>query len=182
MTANKTVLEIRWWLAVSVLLAAAAVGGCATQTATQIQHPFEATKHRVVRLEPCEDRTGFKGDRDLKAEATRAFTEKVKATKRFEIREDAPLVLTCDIERFVEGSALKRWTWPGWGRTQAAVAVIVWERPGDKVLATLRSESEVAAGGLYTIGADQYILGVAFDDIAKQLEAWAGGAGSGKGP
>jgi len=95
---------------------------------------------------------------------------------------DAPLALTCDIERFTEGSALKRWVMPGWGATQAAISVMVWEKPGDNVLATFRSQSSVSIGGLYTIGADQYILGVAFDDIVKQMEVWAKGASPEKAP
>ena len=38
----------------------------------------------------------------------------------------------------------------------------VWEKPGDRMLGAFRSHSQVQAGGLYTIGADQYILGTAF--------------------
>jgi len=44
-------------------------------------------------------------------------------------------------------------------------------------LALLRSRSSVEGGGLYTIGADQYILNVAFNDIIKQMEAWTKGSG-----
>ena len=167
---------------VIVLVVAAVLAGCAaTQSATQAQHPFVATQHRTVRIEPCEDRTELKGQRDLAGEATQLLTEKVKASKLFALSTDASLVLTCDIERFAEGSALKRWMLPGWGATQAAVAVIVWEKPGDKVLATLRSQSSVEGGGLFSMGADQRILSVALDDIMKQLEAWASGADAGKG-
>lgn len=188
MTSDGTSRQIRWriarqWLVIgTAALAGATLLGCATQSAMQIQQPFIATKHGAVRIEPCQDRTDSSGTRDLAEEATRLLTEKVKATKLFEIAADAPLVLTCDIERFAEGSALKRWLWPGWGATQAGVAVLVWEKPGEKVLATLRSQSSVQAGGLFTIGADQYILSVALDDIVKQLEAWATGASAEKGP
>ncbi len=162
------------------LMVGAALAGCATQSATQVQHPFMATQHPTVRIEPCEDRTELKGRRDLTGEATQILTEKVKASKLFELSTDASFVLTCDIERFAEGSAVKRWLLPGWGATRAAVAVIVWEKPGEKVLATLRSQSSVEGGGLFSIGADQYILSVAFDDIMRQLEAWAQGAEAAK--
>jgi hypothetical protein len=37
----------------------------------------------------------------------------------------------------------------------------------------LRSQGAVKGGGLYTIGADQYILGVAVDEVVKQLHEWA---------
>ena len=169
------------WLLLAFFLVGTALGGCATQSATQIQEPFLPIKHRAVRIETCQDRTDFEGTRPLAEEATQTLTEKVRASKLFEVTPDAPLVLTCDIERFAEGSALKRWISPGWGPTLATVAVIVWETPGSKVLATLRSQSSVQSGGLYTIGADQYILSVAFNDIVKQLETWATGEGRAKG-
>jgi hypothetical protein len=124
----------------------------------------------------CEDRTGQETGRNLASEATESLIAKLQAGGLFQVVDDAPLVFTCDIERFAEGSALKRWVAPGWGSTQAGVAVMVWEQPGDKVLATFRSHAHVDAGGLYTIGADQYILSAAFDDIVKQVRAWVTGA------
>ncbi len=154
------------------------LSGCATQSVTQVQKPLEPTIQRTVRIEPCVDRTGFKGERDLAGDATRIFTDKLRESGLFDVKDDGALVMTCDIERFEAGSALKRWVLPGWGATQAAVSVMVWEKPGDKVLGTFRSQSSVKAGGLYTIGADKYILGTAFDDIIKQLKEWTTGTSS----
>jgi hypothetical protein len=147
------------------------VAACATQSAVQFAEPFVPSKHQLVRIEPCQDRSGFTG-RDLASEGTRLLNQKVAATNVFVVAEDAPLVLTCDIERFAEGSAFQRWLWPGWGPTQASVTVMVWQKPEEKTLALLRSQSSVEVGGLYTIGADQYILSVAFDDIVGQLKQW----------
>lgn len=162
-------------LGIAGLLAA----GCVTESASRIERAYVPGPRPAARITACQDRTGFSGARDLTGEATRALTEKVRASGLFEITSDATLVLTCDIERFAEGSALKRWILPGRGSTQAGVAVMVWEQPGDHVLATFRSQSHVDAGGLYTIGADQYILDSAFDDVVKQLRGWvAGGAGA----
>ena len=168
-------------------LTAAVVGlmvftGCATQSLPQFQAAFVPAKHRNVRVERCQDRSGFKGERDLAAEATEALTEKLKATNVFEISPKASLVLSCDIESFAEGNAFQRWILPGWGATEARVAVIVFERPGEKVLATLRSHSAVGSGGLFSVGADQYILSVALDDIVNQMEAWAKGASTQQQP
>lgn len=154
--------------------------GCATQSATMIQQPFESDKYRIVQITPCVNRTDYKGTHDLPTEATRTFTDKVRESGLFEIAPDAKLVLTCDIERFEEGSAVKRWVMEGWGATQAQVVVMVWQKPDDKVLATFRTEAAVKSGGLYTIGADHYIFGAAFDDIVKQLKAWIKGNEPGK--
>jgi hypothetical protein len=157
-----------------LLVVTLALGGCVTQSATIAPEPAPPLTHRVVRIEPCRDRSGFTG-RDLGSETTRALADKVTASRLFEVRADAPLVLTCDIERFEEGSALKRWVWPTWGATIGQVAVSAWEQPGDRVLATFRGQAAVRAGGLYTVGADQYILGAAVDDIVGQMKAWVSG-------
>jgi hypothetical protein len=162
-------------LALAALLAVIALAGCATQSAVQVVEPFVSSKHYQVRIEPCQDRTGFT-ERDLAGEATRLLSEKVTSTKVFVIADDAPVLLTCDIERFAEGSAFKRWLLPGWGATQAAVTVMVLQKAESKTLAVLRSQASVETGGLYTIGADQYILSVALNDIVRQLEEWAKGA------
>ena len=156
------------------------VVGCTTVSTVDIQQTFDTTKQRKIRIEPCTNRTNYQGSRDLAAEATATFTEKMRQSGLFEITPDAQLVLTCDVERFEEGSAAKRWLMPGWGATQAEVVVMVWEKPEDKILATFRSEAAVKAGGLYTIGADQYIFGAAFDDVVKQMKGWTSGSPSEK--
>lgn len=149
--------------------------GCETVSTVQVQQQFEKPQQQLIRIERCINRTEYRGEHDLEAESTRTFMQKIQESGLFQIVADAPFVLTCDIERFAEGSAAKRWLMPGWGATQAEVVVMVWEKPGDKVLASFRSKTAVREGGLYTVGADQYILGAAFDDIIKQLRAWAHG-------
>ena len=157
------------------LLTLAAFSGCTTYSTVQIHEPLEHSKPYQVRIEGCTNRSDFKGSRDIAAEATRALHERIDDSGVFQVTPHAQYALTCDIERFQEGSAFKRWLAPGYGATQAEVVVMVWELSAQKVLATFRSEATVEVGGLYTIGADQYILGVAFDDIIKQLKAWATG-------
>jgi hypothetical protein len=157
------------------LLGMMLLAGCTTKEAVYVQQPFEAKEYKTVRIENCIDRTGLKDTRDLAAEATRSFTDKLRDAELFEISVDAQLVLTCDIERFVKGSAIKRWIQPGWGGTHARISVMVWEQPGDKMLAMFRNKASVENGGLYTIGADQYIFGAAFDAIIEQLKEWVQG-------
>lgn len=166
---------IRSLISPLLLLTLASFSGCTTYSSVQVQEPLEHRKHYQVRIEGCVNRTDFQGSRDIAAEATRTLLKKIDDSGLFQITPDAQYVLTCDIERFQEGSAFKRWLAPGYGATQAEVVVMVWELPAQKVLATFRSEARVQAGGLYTIGADKYILGAAFDDIIRQLKAWVTG-------
>lgn len=161
--------------AARILFTLAFLIGCTTQSTTQIQKPFDPVEYRVLSIEACVNRTDYKGTHDLAAEATRALTKKLEESELFDIKPDANLVLTCDIMRFGEGSSLKRWVMPGRGITQAEVVVMVWKKEGEQVLATFRSEASIKSGGFYTVGADQYIFAVAFDDLLKEMKAWASG-------
>jgi len=158
-----------------ISLVASTLMGCATVSTVQVRQPFEQAKHHKVHVERCVDRTDYRGKHDLVEEATNTLMGKMKDSGLFEIEAESNLVLTCDIERFAEGSAAKRWLMPGWGATQAEVVVMVWDKQEGKVLASFRSEATVKSGGLYTIGADQYIFGAAFDDILEQLKTWVQG-------
>jgi len=146
---------------------------CATQSADQYLKPFDESRYKTVRIEPCTDRTGLAVPRDIAAEATRSLSEKISESGLYEIRSDGDLMLSCDVERFAEGSALKRWIWPGWGATKAKITVMIWEQPSQTVLAILSSIASVEAGGFYTIGADRYIIGVAINDIVNKLKIWS---------
>ena len=160
-----------------ILLVASIMIGCATESTMQIQQPFEPARLIKMHIEGCANRTDYSGKHDLEEEATCALIKRIKDSELFEIEPESNFVLTCDIQRFAEGSALKRWLMPGWGATQAEVVIMVWDKQEEKVLASFRSEATVKAGGFYTVGADQYIFGVAFDDIIQQLQTWLQGKG-----
>lgn len=146
---------------------------CATISANQRAEPFNISQYKTVSIEPCSDRTGIAGPRDIATEATLSLHKIIRESGLFEIRAQGELRLTCDIERFEEGSALKRWLMPGWGATKAKIAIMVWEQPSQKVMSVLSTEASVEAGGFYTIGADQYIIDDAMNDIVSQLKKMA---------
>lgn len=153
------------------------LAGCETYSAPNIRAPAPAAgtaKARLLKIEPCRDLTEMERARDLGGEGTKALTEKLIASNYFDVGEEAPFLVSCDIERFIEGSAFQRWIAPGWGQTLAQVKVGVWLLPSEDIVATFVSKAQVKAGGLYTIGADQYIIDVAMSDIVRQMEVWAG--------
>ena len=159
-------------------LLASAVTGCVTASTVQVQQPYEPASHKV-HVERCVNRTEYKGKHDLDEEATSTLIHKLEDSGLFEIEPESNFVLTCDIERFAEGDAGKRWLMPGWGATQAEVVIMVWDKQAGKVLASFRSEVAVKSGGLYTIGADQYIFNAVFDDILEKMRTWVQGEESG---
>lgn len=152
--------------------------GCAehlavTQTVAQPQEAHKLQTQLAVSVERCIDRTGAGSSRDLASEATQALIKRLRESDYIEIRDGAALLITCDVERFEEGSAFQRWLWPTLGPTIGAAAVTVWDVASQRVMLTLRSQSSVRGGGLYTIGADKAIFRAVFDDLIKKLEKWA---------
>jgi len=168
--------------AMDLLLASATVAllaGCAAQVGAVADLPAQAPRALPVdvRLEPCIDRTETPG-RSLALDATRAFDEKIRATKEFVVRDGARFKLACDVSGFVEGSAVKRWILPGWGATVGQVSAMLTDATTGEILIIARGNATVAGGGLYSIGADTYIVASAVDEVVRQLRAWATGESS----
>jgi len=156
-----------------LLGALALIQGCATQSEMQAAAPAPSEgKLLAIRVEPCTDRTGTKS-RDLAAEATRLIVERLQKNPKFEVRDDAAVTLNCEVTHYVEGSAIKRWLMPGWGSTVGQISVMVSSAKDHSVIAIIQGNVTVSAGGLYTIGAENYILGSAADDVVSKLSVWA---------
>ena len=126
----------------------------------------------TLRVQPCLDRTHFSG-RDLGGETTTAITEQLGRTVEFRIDPSGPYVLSCEVSNFLEGSALKRWLVPGWGPTVAQVAVILTDGRNGSTVLIVRGNGTVRSGGLYSIGADLYIVDAAVGDVVRQMRDWA---------
>lgn len=168
--------------AMDLLLASATVAllaGCAAQVGAVADLPAQAPRALPVdvRLEPCIDRTETAG-RSLSLDATRAFDEKIRATKEFAVREGARFKLACDVSGFVEGSAVKRWILPGWGATVGQVSAMLTDATTGEIMIIARGNATVSGGGLYSVGADTYIVASAVDEVVRQLRAWATGGSS----
>ena len=146
--------------------------GCATQSEVQVAAPAPiAGKVLAIRIEPCTDRTNTR-ERNLSAEATRLLTNALRTAPEFVLRDDATTVLNCEVTQFVEGSAIKRWVMPGWGSTVGQISVMVSTAKDSSAIAIIHGNATVSGGGLYTIGAEDYILKSAADDVVAKLRAW----------
>lgn len=147
--------------------------GCATSSTIEASTaPPGGTV--ALRVQVCVDRTRTT-DRDLSADATAAFVEALNQSHEFSVDPQAPYELTCDVSNFLEGSAVRRWLMPGWGATVGQIAAMITDsRTGETVL-IVRGSATVNSGGLYTIGADTYILRTAVNDAVRQMATWAHG-------
>jgi hypothetical protein len=150
------------------------LGACGTVSGVTTDAPNKppvATPIDVA-IEQCVDRTETAG-RALGVDATKALEEKLRTTKEFVVREDARFRLTCDVTSFVEGSAFKRWLMPGWGATVGQVSAMLTDTATGAIMVIVRGNATISAGGLYSAGADAYIVPTAVDDVVKRLRAWA---------
>jgi hypothetical protein len=149
---------------------------CVTDSSLRVEDAYASDRHARVAIEPCRSRVEHP-DSEIEARATEALRSKLAESGAFEVVADGDVVASCDIELFEAGSALGRWLSPGSSPSLAQVAVTLWEQPGDRELVSVRGKAAVREGGLYTIGADRYILSTAMDEVVDQLVEWARGGG-----
>jgi hypothetical protein len=156
-------------LAPLILLAA-----CQTASTVDVSARPAASGPITLILQPCTDRTGTP-ERDLAAEATQAFKNTLANTKDFVVTNDGRYRLICEVADFRAGSAFERWLVPGLGQTVGKVSAMVTDTKTGQTETTVIGEARVSTGGLYTIGADSYIVPTAVDEVVRKLEAWLHG-------
>ncbi len=164
-------------VAATVCTALFLTAGC--ETSSTIEAPGSPPGGIIaLRLQPCVDRTHTQG-RDLGSEATAAFIEALKQSQAFRLDSGAQYTLICEVDLFIEGSALKRWLLPGCGSTVGQVAAMITDSRTGRTVLIARGNANVNSGGLYTIGADTYILSTAVNDAVRQMANWARGQPTG---
>lgn len=172
--AARRVVSVRPWLrSAAVLCALFLIAGCETSSTIDATGPPPGGVIGL-RVQPCIDRTLTKG-RDLGTEATVAFTEALNQSQAFRLDQAATYTLLCEVSNFLEGSAVKRWLLPGWGSTVGQVAAMITDSRTGQTVLIARGNATVSSGGLYTIGADTYILRTAVNDAVRQMANWARG-------
>lgn len=151
------------------------LSGCAATGKPTIWKDKEAsfTGYRQVKILPVVNETGKTFEQDVAALLTAQLKEKFQE-KNLPISEaaqpgDDTLVVQSTMLVFVAGDAFKRWLMPGAGKTQCTVRTRLLAPGTDQVLAEIVAAKEVGAGGLYSAGADEWILKDAAEDIAQAV-------------
>ena len=158
-----------------VLLVVSAAGGCTRVTVGTQAGPQPLPSRPVhVQIEPCVDRTETSG-RDLGLEATRAFEEKLRATKEFVVAKSARYRLACEVSAFVESSAVRSWGSIGWGATVGQVSAMLTDTEARETVMIAQGNASVSGGGLYRAGAEAYIVDTAVHSVVEQLRGWVRG-------
>jgi hypothetical protein len=163
-----------------VVLTLGAFVGCASPMSEPVQQPFSAAKHRSIRLQSCADQSADRGNWNLAPDATRVLTDRVAATRHFEIAAEPALVFSCNVEGVVDRYNFQRGPGLFGNFSEVRVTVILWEKPGDGIIATFRGFAALPPGSLDTIDAPRRLVAAAMDDVARQLETWVKASGDQK--
>ena len=73
------------------------------------------------------------------------------------------------VTKFAPGSALERWAAPGMGSTVCIARATISESLTGKIIGEILSWRDVSAGGLFSVGAKEYIPPATADSIADAL-------------
>jgi hypothetical protein len=151
-----------WWVSSCTVNHVAIEGVDQTKTPSTIP----------ISIQPCIDRTGTT-IADLGKQATMAFEEHLGKAKEYKIHNNGKYVLSCEVTNYLPGNAAKRWVMPGWGTTVGKVTAMIQDAQTDNVLIIIEGNANIGVGGLYSVGAWQYIVPVAVQDVVNQLIIWA---------
>jgi len=156
------------------LLLALWLSGCAatSHVATEIGNRPELSFPIQISVQPCIDRTKTQVT-DLGAQATEAFQKELNATNEFSVVSNSRYLLYCEVTNFMPGNAVKRWIQPGWGTTVGQMAAMLQDSKTGEILIIFEGNATVGSGGLFTVGAWNYIVPTAVKDIVIQLQSWA---------
>ena len=150
------------------------LAACQTASVVDVSAKPAVSGPVTLILQPCTDRTGIQ-ERNLAGEATQAFQKALTNTKDFVLTNDGRYRLTCEVADFRAGSAFARWVMPGHGQTVGKVSAMVMDTKTGETETIVIGEARVRSGGLYTIGADSYIVPSAVDEVVRKLETWVHG-------
>jgi hypothetical protein len=161
-------------LNVVVVLFSLALFGCTAvgKPTTWKDEGFQFADISVFIIKPIQNKTGKTFQTDipsiLAAHLKIQFEE--KGLTVVEETSNALDALTVESELLVyaEGNAFKRWLAPGAGKTQCTLKSKLINQ-SNILVAEIVVAKEVGAGGLYSVGADEWILREVAADIADQV-------------
>ncbi|PLY04960.1 MAG: hypothetical protein C0622_01975 [Desulfuromonas sp.] len=160
-------------LGVFLVLVCFTLAGCAATGTPMVWKDKEVSlsPDTLFIIVPVRDSSGKTYEKDIPGLLTAALEEKFR-DRKLKLTDDAS---AADIEVdgellvYAAGSAFKRWLAPGAGKTQCTLKVRLRDLKSGKVVSEIVAAKEVAAGGLYSAGADEWILKDAADDVAEQI-------------
>ncbi len=158
-----------------LLLFALVISGCAATGKPMVwkEKDVALDDYSSFEIQPVVNETGKPLEQDILPLVTDhlrvQFKERGLSLSESPEKSIGVLVVQSVLLNYKTGSAFKRWLAPGAGKTQCTLRSRLFDKQTENMLAEVVAAKEVAAGGLYTVGADERILKEAAEDIAKEI-------------
>ena len=137
--------------------------GCSTKSSLVLKEGYKFGNNPKISIDKITNNTSKVYEHNIEEFMKEALFEELKNNELLVLNNESKIDLQVSILEYEEGNAFKRWILPGWGATVLKIEAILKEN-GD-VIATSKIDSNIPAGGGYTIGAWKYI----YTDVAKKL-------------
>jgi len=156
-------------------VAVTALCGCAAAGKPMVWKDPDAqiSKNTPFEIRPVENKTGKNFEKNIASILTTHLKEQFKE-KSLKVVDNASSMpagyfVESDLLVYVEGSAFKRWLAPGAGKTQCTLKTRLIDKSTNKMVLEVVVAKEVGAGGLYSVGAENWILKDAASDVADEI-------------
>jgi hypothetical protein len=84
--------------------------------------------------------------------------------------KDSVLIIKSSLVTYEPGNAFKRWLLPGAGKTRATVRTSLIDKMTGKSIGEIVIAEEVVAGGLFSVGANKWILKIVAKGISNEID------------
>jgi hypothetical protein len=156
--------------------------GCVPPSGTSdfwIREGKDLTQYKTIEVLPVSDSTGIVHESDISGRLTELLIENIEATGYLQkpgANEDVPVItLQARITDYEAGSAVARWAMPGAGKAKCVIRTALIDKQTGQEIGEILTIKEVLAGGLYSVGAEDYILEDAAEEIANKISAYLRG-------
>lgn len=156
------------------LLVSLLASGCASTPAVRMESAEPLKKYGTFEVGPVTNDTGKTYDFDIAGELGNQIRSHLES-KGYTVASgsggtDDALIIRSSITSYEPGNAFKRWLAPGAGKTQATVLTSLVDKRTGATVGEMLSAEAVGGGGLYTVGADRWILKAIAEGVVKQIE------------
>jgi TolB-like protein len=161
---------------VAVILTAAMtfVGACATTPDVKMEQGVTLARFTQVEVAPAQNETGIAENEQAANTFQKDLVSALRSNGISVTQSGTPgttLVVIPTLVHYEAGSAVSRWIVPGSGRTQATVSAALIDKASGQSLGDLASTQQVAGGGLFSVGADRWVLTQLANGLANEIGA-----------
>ena len=136
--------------------------------------------YQRIEVAPVQDETGGRDETgaafgiDVPGKITDYLKSKLKE-KGYMLQDDTQvtahaLVIQTHLVKYEPGSAFGRWLGSGIGRTRCTIRSVLVDKKTGNVLGEIVVPEAVSEGGLFSVGADSWILGTVAQNLVEEVD------------